>query len=231
MDDILHFLKNAEPWIYLILAVVGLLTFRRLIKSWQEWQATMFGLERENAQRRFAASLTVLILLFLLGVAEFVTASIVFPDYPLAQSIATPTIELLVTPTLVLQAESVATPTVESPEAFVQPFQEGCIDGQIEWIYPTEGVELRGEVELRGTVTVPNLGFYKYEYNQFGTDAWVTIAAGNQPIIDQPLGGDGSGHWDTSQLTPGDYHLRLVVTDNVNNVFPACVIAVRIIAP
>ena len=54
---------------------------------------------------------------------------------------------------------------------------------------------------------------------------------GRLVIVDQPLGGSGSGTWDTSQLVPGDYLLRLVVTDNVNNLFPACVISVRVVAP
>jgi len=231
MDEILHFLKNAELWIYLVLAVAGLLILRKLIMNWQEWRTAVFGLERENAQRRFIASLTLLIFLFLLGMAEFATASIVFPDYPQAQSLATATIELLVTPTITVSVENLATPTTEALAAIPLTLQEGCIEGQIEWIYPTTGAEVSGDVELRGTVNIPNLGFYKYEYNQFGTDTWVTIAAGDRPIIDQPLGGEGSGQWDTSQLMPGDYRLRLVVTDNVNNIFPACVITVRIKAP
>ncbi len=231
MDEILRFLKNAEPWIYGLLALAGLLTLRRLIKSWQEMQTSVFGLEKENAQRRFTGSLTIFILLFMLGMAEFAIASIVFPEFPRAQSLATPTIELLTTPTAVVQAEVLSTDTPEEPAVIELPLEEGCIAGQIEWIYPTSGAELKGEVVLLGTVSVPNLGFYKYEYNQSGTNTWVTIAAGDRPIINQPLGGEGSGQWDTSQLVPGDYLLRLVVTDNVNNVFPACVIPVRIVAP
>jgi hypothetical protein len=231
MENILKFLKSAEPWIYLVLSAAGLLILRRVILHWQEWQGTVFGLERESAQRRFSASLTLFILLFMLGVAEFLTASIVFPDFPQTQNVATPTIELLATSTVTLQPVVVPTPSIENLAPTIAPLEEGCIEGQIEWIYPTAGTELRNEIELRGTVSVPNLGFYKYEYNLTGTDTWVTIAAGDRPIIDQPLGGEGSGKWDTSQLVPGDYLLRLVVTDNVNNMFPACVIPVRIVAP
>ncbi|MFN7036342.1 MAG: hypothetical protein ACK4SN_08245, partial [Bellilinea sp.] len=109
--------------------------------------------------------------------------------------------------------------------------QDGCIPGVIEWTFPKAGETLKGVVTLRGTVSVPNLGFYKYEYSEPASGLWVTIAAGDRVIVDQPLGGEGSGQWDTSMLTPGDYRLRLVVTDNVNNVFPACVIPVRISAP
>jgi hypothetical protein len=231
MAEVLNFLKSAEPWIYIILVTTGLLVLRRLIRSWQEWQSSVFGLEKENAQRRFTASLSILILLFLLGVAEFATASIVFPDFPAAQAVATPTIELVSTPTVAAEAIESSTPTPAEALVVQQPLEEGCVAGQIEWLYPTNGTELQGEVDLRGTVSVPNLGFYKYEYNQSGTDTWVTIAAGDKPIVDQPLGGSGSGSWDTSQLVPGDYLLRIVVTDNVNNLFPACIISVRVVAP
>ena len=67
--------------------------------------------------------------------------------------------------------------------------------------------------------------------NTAGTDIWTPIAAGTSSIFEGPLGGEGSGVWDTSQLEPGDYRLRLVVVDNVNNVYPPCVISVRIAAP
>jgi hypothetical protein len=71
---------------------------------------------------------------------------------------------------------------------------------------------------------VEKLGFYKYEYSPTGSERWTTIAAGNTIIIDEPLG----GAWDTSDLIPGNYELRLVVNDNLNNALPACVIQVTI---
>jgi hypothetical protein len=107
----------------------------------------------------------------------------------------------------------------------------GCVPGQVAWTFPTDGATLQGEVILTGTVNVPNLGFYQYEFTQPGSTAWTTIAAGKTPISDQPMGGEGSGRWDTSVLTPGDYLLRLVVRDNANNIFPACTVHIRIIAP
>jgi len=39
------------------------------------------------------------------------------------------------------------------------------------------------------------------------------------------------GYWNTSQLPSGDYLLRLVVVDNANNFFPACVVSVKISNP
>jgi hypothetical protein len=102
----------------------------------------------------------------------------------------------------------------------------GCVAGTLEWTYPKNDGQLKGTETLKGTIQVPNLGFYKYEYSSAGSDNWVTIAAGNQKVTDKEL-----GTWDTSQLVPGDYRLRLVVADNKNQALPACIISVRIISP
>mgnify|MGYP005834647069 FL=1 len=233
MEDVLRFLKTYEPWIYLVLVGTGLFAMRRMLTALQELRTAVFGLERESAQRRFRSSLSIFLFVLMLAASEFVLTTIVFPDFPNVQAMATSTADLLAIPTVTLPPVSVETPQAEAigiPTLDVTD-QDGCVPGLIEWTFPKAGETLKGLVTLRGTVSVPNLGFYKYEYNDPATNLWVTIAAGDRVIVDQPLGGEGSGQWDTTTLTPGDYRLRLVVTDNVNNVFPACVIPVRISAP
>ncbi len=233
MEEVLRFLKTYEVWIYLVLAGTGLFTIRSMLAAFQELRTAVFGLERESAQRRLRSALSVFVFVLLLAVSEFMLTAIVFPDFPNVQAMATPTAELLITPTTTLEIttpETAETDIIGIPTLDVSE-EDGCIPGVIEWTFPKAGDTLQGVVTLRGTVSVPNLGFYKYEYSEQASNLWVTIAAGDQVIVDQPLGGEGSGQWDTSTLTPGDYRLRLVVTDNVNNVFPACVIPVRISAP
>jgi hypothetical protein len=102
----------------------------------------------------------------------------------------------------------------------------GCIPGQIDITTPKSGDTVNGSIELVGTADVPNFGFYKYEFAPLGSDTWATILANNKVIQDGNL-----GNWDTSAITPGDYQLRLVVSDNQGNNLPACVVPVRIIAP
>lgn len=103
---------------------------------------------------------------------------------------------------------------------------EGCTPGQIEWTFPKAGGEISATVELKGTVNIPNLGYYKYEWAKLGEDTWTPIAAGNQPKVDGQI-----GFWNTSAFEPGDYQLRLVVSDNAEKLFPACKIPVRIVKP
>ncbi len=240
MDDVLRFLNSYQIWVYAILAIAFVVAARNVIRHWQEMRISVFGLERESAQRRMATSASLLIFLGLLFAAEFLVVSIVYPDMPNTTALATPTLELTGEPTLSFAAGTPAPATAEgTPTIVVSEDQDGCIPGQIEWLDPLDPTTespiqdgtLRGEVLLRGTVSLANLGFYKYEYNLLGTDIWTPIAAGTTAVLEGSLGGEGSGIWDTSQLDPGDYRLRLVVVDNVNNVYPPCMISIRIVAP
>jgi len=101
----------------------------------------------------------------------------------------------------------------------------GCIPDQLEWIDPQPGDEISGSIELIGTVNLPNLGFYKYEYRYQGDDIWTPISAGNKSVVEGALG----GIWNTKQLQPGNYHLRLVVSDNMNNLVKPCEIEVKVL--
>jgi hypothetical protein len=230
MEELLPALQKYEVWIYGILGVIALFYFQKLISAWKEWQASVFGLERVIAQRRFSTALTVLILLMLFVLLEFVIVSFVVPSYPQTLTMPTATLDLLATPTITLPAVvdslSVSATAAVTPTVQVVLIEEGCQPGLIEWTYPEPGQELRATVELKGTVNVPNLGFYKYEFSRPGEDVWNTIAAGNQPKVE-----GGIGFWNTSALVPGDYLLRLVVSDNANELFPACVVPVRIVQP
>lgn len=226
MDELLRFLQKYEAWIYAIIGLGALVYIQRLFHAWNDWRNTLFGLERESAQRRLSAALTVLVLLALLVLSEFLIVSFVIPSLPQQSTLATPTLDLLATATATLPPVQETTPTASSINATVAPLTEGCTAGVIEWTSPRPGEAVSAAIELKGTVNVPNLGFYKYEYASAGSDTWTTIAAGNQPLVNALIGA-----WNTTQLVPGDYLLRLVVTDNQNNLFPACVVHIRIVSP
>ncbi len=184
MEDILRFLQQHEIMIYALLGAVGLFYMRKLLIHWREWRDAIFGLERETAQRRLSASLSLVVLLSLLGVAEFSIITFVTPAYPMAFSLQTPTLDLLATPTQALMsAESTPNMMVKAVIGTQVPAAgDGCISGKLEWTDPTAGGEISGVVELKGTVYVDNLGFYKYEFSQPGTDTWTTIAAGDATV-------------------------------------------------
>lgn len=228
MDEILRFLVNYEAWIYTILGVGGLIYLRRVLQAVNEWRGASFGLEKENARYRFSISMTILLVFIVLAGLEFFLVSFLVPSRPQSTNLATPTLDLLATPTVTLPAGTRAAPTPTGVSRTEVPvIQTGCIPGVVEWLYPKEGGELKGTVILKGIIRVPTIGFFKYEYSPVGSDTWVTIAAGKETKADNELG----GQWNTAQLPTGDYRLRLVVYDSQNTALPACVINIRIASP
>ncbi len=229
MEDLLRFLETYEIWIYVLLGTASLIPLRRLLIAWHEWRSAVFGLERERAQREFSSAMTFLMLLILIGLAQFFLVSFIAPGMPRADSIATPTIDRLATPakTQALTVTPLATATGQLPTQTVAA--DGCIPGQIEWIYPKNNDQINGTVILKGTINVPNMGFYRYDYSSAGTDNWITIAAGSTGGTNITLG--KGGQWNTGQLAQGDYRLRLVVVDNQDKPLPACIINIRITSP
>jgi hypothetical protein len=233
MEELLLFLKKYEVWVYVLSALIGLVYLRKLVLAYQDWRASLFGMERESAQRRFSTYLTLFLLVILTAGLEVSLVSFVIPNYPVKKGLlVTPTLDLNITPTLPLPAAAGTPAAVPgAPNQTQQPtvvvkLTEGCTPGAVEWSSPKVGDEISGKVQLIGTVNIPNLGFYKYEFSQPGTDVWSTIAADNKNVVNALL-----GNWDTTLLVPGDYLLRLVVSDSQNQLLPACVVSVRVVAP
>ena len=106
------------------------------------------------------------------------------------------------------------------------PTGNGCVPGEIIVTSPETGQEVSGTISLVGTVNVDNFGFYKYAVSSQGSDIWATISAGRQLVDEGEI-----GLWDTTTLTPGDYELRLEVTDNQGQAYPPCNVSVRVRAP
>lgn len=223
MEELLRFLATYEVGIYIIIAVIFVIYLKKLVDALIARNKAQFGLEIEIAQKNLRIAVTIIALVLLLGVSNFILMSVAAIRFPGISRIATPTIDL---------AATVAPDTdltTQTPE-FLQQTQTaialtGCIPEQLEWVQPKSGDEVSGSVELKGTVNTPNLGFYKYEYQIQGDDLWTPISAGNRLIVEESFG----GRWNTEQLSPGNYSLRLVVLDNQNNLMQPCVIDVKVI--
>ncbi len=224
MPALYRFLGTHEVLIYILLAIGGLFGLRWLWRSWREWRQAVYSLEREFALRRMGQAMATLTLILVLFCGELVTASFIVPSLPASFFVATATPDVLATPTGTISAE-LATEIALTPRPSGSGAEtRGCVADQVNISSPASGGELRGTVDIQGTVNVPEFGFYKYEVAPVGSDAWATISAGRDAVINGSL-----GQWDTSALSPGDYQLRLVVTDNQGRALPPCVIQVRIV--
>lgn len=228
MEELIRFVVNYEVSIYVVLGIVLLINLRRLISSWMSLRKANFGMEREVAQKGIRSAFTFIFLVSLFGLSNFILVSIASIRYPGIAQIATPTIDVLATQESNLGANFTQENTPQGLQQTQTAIVEtGCIPEQFEWTDPQAGDEISGSIELKGTVNLPNFGFYKYEYRYQGDELWHPISAGNKPIIDDAFGGT----WNTEQLPtgPGNYFLRLVFSDNANNLLQPCEIDVKVI--
>jgi hypothetical protein len=223
MAEFYKFLASYEALIYILLAMGALFAFRWLWRSWRESQTAVFTMEREFSSRRLGQSAAISTLIVVLFCAEFLIASFIIPGLPSEVFLTTPTLDLISTPTGTLSVEMM-TQFANFPPQTAVANMIGCTPNQIMLTSPEAGDEIKGTVELIGTVNIPNFAFYKYEVARLGSDTWATISADRNTVNNGLV-----GRWNTTALTPGDYQLRLVVTDNQGVVLPACVVPVRIV--
>lgn len=232
MDEVLHFFRTYETWIYIVIGIGTVIYLRRFLLAWQELRSTIFGLEREQAQNRLNRAAGVLTFLIIMVLAEFVLVSYVAPLRPEANPLLTPTIDLLATATATLA------PTLEGGEAMEagptltpSPTFDArlgtCVAGEIEITSPEPGQRVSDEVDILGSADIPNFGFYKLEIAQVQSVTWRTIQARREVVNAGVL----VSSWDTATLQAGDYLLRLVVIDNEGNSLPDCRVPITILPP
>ncbi len=222
--EALRYLKDYEIWIYVGVGILAFWYIRKFALAWDETREAAFGIERELAQNRLNHAATVLIVLLVVVIIEFSLVSFVAPTVPEVNPLPSPTLNLLATPTVTL-APGVPTPVQPTATLSAVGPASGCVPDQVNISSPKNGDMVSGIVKLEGTANIPDFGFYKYEIARPGETAWLSINAGDKIVKSGEL-----GEWVTTVLPPGDYLLRLVVTDNKGSTKPACVIQVRVVA-
>ncbi|MGE5248806.1 MAG: hypothetical protein ACM3QS_01220 [Bacteroidota bacterium] len=223
MTAIYQFLARYEIPLYILLLIGGLFAVRWLWRAWNEWRNSRYSLEKEFALRRMGQAIAGVILLLVLFCGEFFAASFIAPGLPASLSVPTGTLDVISTPLGTISPD-LATQLAQTPSAAAPSANsQGCIPDRVNITAPKSGSEIQGTVDIQGTVNIPDFGFYKYEVSPAGSDSWATISAGRDKVVDGSL-----GQWDTTVLSPGDYQLRLVVTDNQGQALSPCVITIRI---
>lgn len=225
MEQILQFFRTYEIWIYILLGLLGLWQIRKFVLAWEELRGAFFGLEREAAQSRVNSAATMVVILIIMAVTEFTVVTFVAPTVPGANPLATPSLNLLATPTTTLPAPTQITGETAgiTPTPGEEPAAEGCVAGQVNLTSPLNGEHISGNIIVKGSASLPNFGFYTLQIAYPGDPDWVPIQVGQQPVSSDVL-----GVWDTTTLNPGAYMLKLEVTDNIGSVLPSCAIQVTV---
>jgi len=227
MTAVIRFLAQLEIPIYILLGVVAVVYLRRLMISLEERRLSVFGLEKDAAQAKIAKATTVLILIGLLTMAEFIVATFLAEKLSQEVAFANPTVVVTRTPTLTATTgdapEGATETTTPYPQANLEGIESDCVQGVLEISEPKHMATVSGVVEIIGSVNTPAFGSYEYEFSLVGRPNWQTVAAGSEARVDKSL-----GFWYTNTLEPGNYMLRLNALDNQGKPQSACVIIVKV---
>ncbi|MEA4813227.1 MAG: hypothetical protein VB108_11765 [Anaerolineaceae bacterium] len=227
MTAVIRFLAQLEIPIYIILGIVAVVYLRRLMLSLDERRLAVFGLEKDAAQAKISLATTILILIGLLTMAEFVIATFLAEKLNSQVAFSTPTVVVTKTATPTATPgeapdDATETPT-PYPQANIEGVESNCVQGVLEITQPKHQDSVKGVVEIKGSVNTPAFGSYKYEYSLAGRPNWQTIAAGSEAGVNKSL-----GFWYTNSLDPASYMLRLIALDNQGNEQSSCVIIVKV---
>lgn len=226
MQAILGFLQTYQTLVYLLLGVAFLLYTLRVFNAWRHLQDAIFGLERQQYERRLRRNAWGMSTAFFLVLVVFSLVTYVAP-YRSAIVLPTPTASLLTTPGTGTPVEATVVADTPTPIPPPQVNREGCVPGKVEITDPQPGDTLKGEVDIRGTALIPDFGFYKVDIAPVEQALFLTIFASHTPVKDAPL----VEKWNTATIPPGDYVLQLVVIDNTGQALPPCRLRVHIEPP
>jgi hypothetical protein len=224
MAEVLRFFVQYESALYFILGLGGILYLYRFWLAWQEVSSAIYALEREASRERLNQSAITLFFLLALAMLIFILVTFVATTLPAQSLLATPTLDLSGASGPTPSAQGTVTVFTATPLPTVSIDPSACLPDSLNISAPESGDTLRGAVEVRGTVDVPNFGFYKIEYARAEEELWLTIQAGRNIVRDGVL----VESWDTSRLPTGGYVLQLIVTDSAGEELEPCRIPVRI---
>ncbi len=221
MQALLDFIRRFEAGLYLLLAFPLVFFLLKAWQYWQEAQGALFGLEWEQAWRRFLQSVSGVFLTLGAMVAVFVVTTLTRPEY---SRLVIPTVTATVSLTgMVPTGTPEVTPT-PTPLPAAEPDLEACVPGEVDITEPGNGDTVQGEIQIKGSASIPNFAFYKVEFAPKGTALFLTIKAGREPKVDDVL----VEAWDTGLLEPGEYLLQLVVVDTAGEAKPPCRISINV---
>ena len=219
MDSLLIFLVRYQTWIYVILGLILAIYLKKLLAATQDWNATIFGLERDYAQKKLNTALVMVVVTGLLLAAEFVSVKYLISDLPAFDPLTGAALT-----TAEVDVEIVGEAQRSGGEEVQGGFAGGCQEGVLEWISPGPSEVVSDLYTLKATVNVPEMGFFRYDYAPINDPSrWNAISAGNLPVIEGTL-----GPLATTEIENGDYILRLEVLSKTNEAWAPCDVSIRI---
>ncbi|HJX38267.1 MAG TPA: hypothetical protein VJ714_06695 [Anaerolineae bacterium] len=237
MTVVIELIDNFAIWIYIACALTILVYLRVIYLAKRERGASLFTIEKEVATgRAYRAIFTIVGLLLIVSLVALVdlylapSLGIVVgsstPEGPIVLSTPTdtprpPTPTISPTRGPLVRPTPPWTPTPEaSPTVPVVP--ASCPDPKVRITYPGVNQAVGGVVEIRGTATIEDFGYYKVEFGfgEGGSEFHVIDDLKYSPVENGVLVA-----WPTGDLS-GPVTLRLTVVKSDGNYPTPCEVSV-----
>ncbi len=231
MEEVLLFIEANQRWIFLLLGLLGLVYFGSVLRAYNTFRASIYGLERERSLSKLRRSGGMLALAATGIIVVFILTTFASPALPASlRPTPIPTVSLLAPPISGQGEEG----TVVSTATPIDPASIdgiGCANLNSTITSPESGGRVQGDVHFLGTANIPGFAFYKLEYHDLKpSSTWLAISASNRPVCEQECDEtEKLGTWDTSLVRPGQYAVQLVVTDTLGNAPFPCQIRLQIV--
>lgn len=255
METLYIFLIRNDVWIYILCGLIFIWNINRLAQARRLLRQAIFGLEKERGQRMQRRALTLvaiavaisgLVTYVNLQIAPNIPAELLKPPTPTPNIFATPlssptplgtpqtTPTFAIAPTVTLAGQenpnpgptvpvSGTVPVTPAPSASPTIAPDNCpIDVNIS--APPDGVEASGSITFFGTATSENFDRYDLQANGPETNGlWRSLlpSPAGAPVIDGIL-----GQADLSGWTPGNYMVRLIVSNEGGGEAGQCLIQI-----
>jgi hypothetical protein len=257
MERFYVFIIRNDIWIYFLCGLALIWYGVQLVQSRRLLRRAMFGLEQERGRliQRTALSAILVVIIIVAGItyvnlqiAPTLPPEMLFPSTPTPNpfstsfappaNIGTPqpreTPTLGVAPTVTLRGDSNSgifddpedpnAPT-DTPVPTLPPLAESC-NTLVNISSPPAGITATGGVTFFGTASAAD--FNSYDLQALGPQTngeWLSLldAPGTEPVLDNIL-----GRYDFANWEPGDYVIRVVVTNPANEEVGQCGVQITV---
>lgn len=242
MPTLVRLIAQYEIYLYAICGML-LIPFLSEVQRARRDRQSIFPLEKENATKRLRRALMGVALILSIAGGIYYINSYIEPTIVQVDETPTPTPTTSIlfatptnspappteTPTITPTATRQPRPTPQEPveptdtptPAVVMP---DCPNPGVRLTSPGVNAVLEGTVDIWGSASIENFGYYKFEFQSLSTaDEWHHVYTGEQPVSDGLL-----GQWNVDSLPAGPYLFQLVVVDATGNYPPPCQVRVSV---
>lgn len=242
MPTLVRLVAKYAILLYVLCGII-LVIFLQNFQAARRDRQSIFPLEKEKATRRLRWVIFGIVLVLVIAGGIYYLSSYLEPAIVPAEETptSTPTSSILhptptatpappteiptVTPTATRRSRPTPPPVEPTDTPTPVIVVPDCPNPGVRITSPGVNAVLTGAVEIRGSASIENFGYYKFEYRkEDGQGQWITYG----DLMYTPVSDGILGYWNVDSLPTGAYLFQLVVVDATGNYPPPCQVRISV---